>query len=52
MFTTDYRKAQRVTSALETGMVTINDFGLLATVQSLPFGGVKVGRHARRLIRS
>lgn len=41
VFTTDYRKAQRVTSALETGMVTINDFGLLATVQSLPFGGVK-----------
>jgi len=41
VFTTDSRKARRVASALETGMVTVNDYGISATVQSLPFGGIK-----------
>lgn len=41
IFTCDYTKARRVTSKLETGMVTINDYGVSATIQSLPFGGIK-----------
>lgn len=41
VFTTDYTKAERVTSQLVTGMTTVNDFGMVPMVQSLPFGGVK-----------
>ena len=41
VFTTDLRKAERVTSRLVTGMTSINDFGMVPMVQSLPFGGVK-----------
>jgi len=41
IFTTDYRKAERVKSAVLSGMTTINDFVMVPMVQSLPFGGCK-----------
>lgn len=41
IFTTDYQKADRVASQLVTGMTSVNDFGMVPMVQSLPFGGVK-----------
>ena len=41
VFTTDYAKAERITSQLVTGMTSVNDFGMVPMVQSLPFGGVK-----------
>jgi acyl-CoA reductase-like NAD-dependent aldehyde dehydrogenase len=41
VFTTDYAKAERITSQLYTGMTTVNDFGMVPMVQSLPFGGVR-----------
>jgi acyl-CoA reductase-like NAD-dependent aldehyde dehydrogenase len=44
IFTTDYKKADRVTRQLECGMVSVNDFGMVPMVQSLPFGGIKVPR--------
>jgi acyl-CoA reductase-like NAD-dependent aldehyde dehydrogenase len=41
LFTRDYARAQRVQRALQSGMVVVNDFAMVPTVQSLPFGGVK-----------
>jgi acyl-CoA reductase-like NAD-dependent aldehyde dehydrogenase len=41
VFTTDYSRAERITSALETGMTSVNDFGMVPMVQSLPFGGIR-----------
>jgi len=41
VFTTDYARADRVSTALECGMTTVNDFGMVPMVQSLPFGGVR-----------
>jgi len=41
VFTRSLARAERVTSQLETGMTSINDFGMVPMVQSLPFGGVK-----------
>jgi aldehyde dehydrogenase (NAD+) len=41
VFTTDYKKAERVTGQLVTGMTSVNDFGMVPMVQSLPFGGIK-----------
>ncbi len=39
--TLDNAKAKRVASALDCGMVTINDYASVPTINSLPFGGVK-----------
>lgn len=41
VFTTDYARAERITSQLVTGMTSVNDFGMVPMVQSLPFGGIK-----------
>ena len=42
VFTTDYKRAERITGALETGMTSVNDFGMVPMIQSLPFGGIRV----------
>jgi acyl-CoA reductase-like NAD-dependent aldehyde dehydrogenase len=39
VFTTDYAKADRVSRAIGSGMVSINEWGMSALVSSLPFGG-------------
>ncbi len=39
VFTTDYSKADRVSRAIGSGMVSINEWGMSALVSSLPFGG-------------
>lgn len=39
LFTTDYRKADRVSRAIGSGMVSVNEWGMSALVASLPFGG-------------
>lgn len=39
IFTTDVHRAQRVSAALESGMVTVNCWGALNA--NTPFGGVK-----------
>jgi acyl-CoA reductase-like NAD-dependent aldehyde dehydrogenase len=41
IFTTDYHKAHRVATRLVCGMTSVNDFGMVPLVQSLPFGGIK-----------
>ncbi len=40
VFSKDHARAKRITDELETGSVTINDFGLIYMAQELPFGGV------------
>lgn len=40
VFSRDYKRAERIASRMVTGMVTINDFGMVPMVGSLPFGGV------------
>jgi acyl-CoA reductase-like NAD-dependent aldehyde dehydrogenase len=42
VFTTDYAKADRITRAIHSGMVSVNEWGIGALVTSLPFGGSKV----------
>jgi len=41
VFTTDYKKADRVGGQIRSGMLNINDYGTVPLIQSLPFGGVK-----------
>jgi len=41
IFTTNYTRADRVARQIESGMVSINDFGMVPMIQSLPFGGCK-----------
>jgi len=41
IFTTDLGKARRLGSQIESGMVCVNDYGMVPLVQSLPFGGLK-----------
>eukprot|EP00457_Paulinella_chromatophora_P004502 gb/GEZN01004514.1/.p1 GENE.gb/GEZN01004514.1/~~gb/GEZN01004514.1/.p1 ORF type:complete len:597 (+),score=82.13 gb/GEZN01004514.1/:123-1793(+) len=41
VMTSDRRKAERIASGMTTGMVNINDFGMVPMIQALPFGGIK-----------
>lgn len=41
IFSSNYQRASAISSQIDSGMVTINDFGLAYLIQSLPFGGVK-----------
>eukprot|EP00808_Paulinella_micropora_P018777 g75266.t1 len=41
VLTSDRRRAERLAASLETGMVNINDFGMVPMIQALPFGGLK-----------
>jgi len=41
VFTTDLSRAARIGRQIESGMVCVNDYGLVPMVQSLPFGGCK-----------
>lgn len=41
IFSTNYKRAEAIASEIESGMCTINDFGVSYLIQSLPFGGIK-----------
>lgn len=41
VFTSDLKRAERMAGQLYTGMVNVNDFGMVPMVGTLPFGGVK-----------
>jgi len=41
IFSCDYKRAEALCHEIESGMCTINDFGLGYLIQNLPFGGVK-----------
>ena len=47
IFTRDYKRADRLSKEISSGMVAINDWGLSAMVTSLPFGGQKVSGFGR-----
>eukprot|EP01096_Ripella_sp_DP13-Kostka_P010922 TRINITY_DN4364_c0_g1_i1.p1 TRINITY_DN4364_c0_g1~~TRINITY_DN4364_c0_g1_i1.p1 ORF type:complete len:625 (-),score=292.09 TRINITY_DN4364_c0_g1_i1:47-1819(-) len=42
IFSTNYSRAEALGRRIQSGMLTINDFGLSYLIQSLPFGGCKV----------
>lgn len=41
VYSSSQKRAVKIGSAIRSGMVTINDFGVNYLIQSLPFGGVK-----------
>ena len=41
IFSRDYNRAEAIGREIESGMCTINDFGVSYLIQNLPFGGVK-----------
>lgn len=41
IFSTNYKRAEAIGREIESGMCTINDFGVSYLIQNLPFGGVK-----------
>src|SRR5690606_3074520 len=48
VFTRDHARAERVVSALRSGMAAVNDFGgMTYMAQDLPFGGVKASGFGR-----
>ena len=42
VFSLDYSRAEKLKTALRTGMCNLNDFGVNYLCQSLPFGGVNI----------
>lgn len=47
VFTTDYKRADRMVKQISSGMVSVSDWGLSAMVTSLPFGGQKLSGFGR-----
>lgn len=47
VFTVDYAKAERIANSIESGMISVNEWGMSALVTSLPFGGAKVSGFGR-----
>jgi acyl-CoA reductase-like NAD-dependent aldehyde dehydrogenase len=47
VFSRDQRRANRIASAIRSGMAVVNDYGLAYMVQSLPFGGVGLSGFGR-----
>ena len=41
IFTNNRERARKIARGLETGMTCVNEFGVSATIYSLPFGGIK-----------
>jgi acyl-CoA reductase-like NAD-dependent aldehyde dehydrogenase len=42
VFTRDRKRGDRIASKIRAGMVVVNDYGIAAMTQSLPFGGEKI----------
>jgi len=47
VFSKNYARAEKIASSLNSGMVSINEWGIGALVGSLPFGGVKLSGYGR-----
>jgi acyl-CoA reductase-like NAD-dependent aldehyde dehydrogenase len=47
VFTTDYKKADRIARSIHSGMISVNEWGMSALITSLPFGGKKVSGFGR-----
>ncbi len=47
VFSTNYPRALKLAGSIESGMVSINEWGLGALVGSLPFGGIKLSGGGR-----
>jgi hypothetical protein len=47
VFTTDYKKADRIARSISSGMISINEWGMSALITSLPFGGAKLSGFGR-----
>eukprot|EP00274_Cyanoptyche_gloeocystis_P000488 CAMPEP_0196664708 /NCGR_PEP_ID=MMETSP1086-20130531/58060_1 /TAXON_ID=77921 /ORGANISM="Cyanoptyche gloeocystis , Strain SAG4.97" /LENGTH=626 /DNA_ID=CAMNT_0042001119 /DNA_START=66 /DNA_END=1946 /DNA_ORIENTATION=+ len=47
VYSTDYKRAERIAKAMHAGMCVINDYGVNYLIQALPFGGVKISGFGR-----